>query len=82
MKIANTKNKHEKRDGAVVACWAHNPKVGGSNPSPVNHIFFQQTLSNLNLNQRSVDRSHPGACPCSSVGRALVETKENSKMVV
>ena len=22
------------RDGAVVARWAHNPEVGGSNPSP------------------------------------------------
>ena len=22
------------RDGAVVACWAHNPEVGGAIPSP------------------------------------------------
>lgn len=25
-----------KRVGAEVACWAHNPKVGGSKPSPAN----------------------------------------------
>ena len=46
-----------KRGGAEAACWAHNPKVGGSKPSPVkamtnhhctkyknkNHIFIQQS---------------------------------------
>jgi len=30
------------RDGAEVARWAHNPKVGGSNPPPA-------TTKNLNL---------------------------------
>ena len=44
MKIANSKHQKQnvKRDGAEVACWAHNPKVGGSIPPPVNNIFFQQ----------------------------------------
>ena len=27
------------RGGAVAARWAHNPKVGGSNPSPATHTF-------------------------------------------
>ena len=26
--------KFRKQGGAVVACWAHNPKVDGSKPSP------------------------------------------------
>ena len=25
------------RDGAAEACWAHNPKVGGSKPSPAKY---------------------------------------------
>ena len=27
-----------KRGGAEEACWAHNPKVGGSKPSPVKAV--------------------------------------------
>ena len=26
---------NKKRGGAEAACWAHNPKVGGSKPPPV-----------------------------------------------
>ena len=29
---------HPARGGAVAARWAHNPKVGGSNPPPATHL--------------------------------------------
>ncbi len=34
--MKNVLNLHSQtsRDGAVVARWAHNPKVGGSSPPP------------------------------------------------
>ncbi len=31
-------HQHPSRGGAVAARWAHNPKVGGSNPSPATRI--------------------------------------------
>ena len=33
------------RDGAEGACWAHNPKVGGSKPSPGN--YFSSNILNV-----------------------------------
>ncbi len=30
---------HNEQGGAAEACWAHNPKVGGSKPLPANKIF-------------------------------------------
>jgi hypothetical protein len=30
----------EQRVGAEEACWAHNPKVGGSKPPPANFFFI------------------------------------------
>jgi hypothetical protein len=32
--ILSQQNKNIPRDGAVVARWAHNPKVAGSSPAP------------------------------------------------
>ena len=34
----NILKKNISRGRAVVACWAHNPKVGGSNPPPATMI--------------------------------------------
>ena len=40
------------RGGAVVACWTHNPKVGGSKPSLAKdsdkHIFLINLIKYLN----------------------------------
>ena len=33
------------RDGAVVARWAHNPKVGGSSPPPATKPINKKFLS-------------------------------------
>ena len=39
-----------KRGGAVVACWAHNPEVGGSKPlSAIIFLFLSAKLLEINL---------------------------------
>ena len=61
------------RDRAVVARWAHNPKVVGSNPTPAtNSGLVVQGLPRLPVTQKIA-----GSIPvetaiwlCSSVGRA------------
>ena len=40
MKVTTFAHVKTMRDGAVVAHWAHNPKVAGSSPAPKYRLFF------------------------------------------
>src|SRR3990172_2088451 len=47
------------RDGAAVARRAHNPKVGGSNPSPATNLYEEahQSMGLLAIRERAISRS-------------------------
>ena len=59
--------KHPSRGGAAAARWAHNPKVGGSNPPPATrrerrHLMVPALLYLLVHESAPIPREQPQAC--------------------
>ena len=42
-----------KQGSSEVECWAHNSKVGGSIPPPVNITFLKKVLKKVNIDSVS-----------------------------
>ena len=59
----STHTLRDKRGGAVVACWAHNPEVGGSKPLSAMFFIFSINIfpgGQLHLNTLILNKSSSG----------------------